>query len=114
MHMVYKETDASYGEESDEGHLEHYNKTDWQSTIGKTIISKDNFDMGRVVVDNHRDYNTSFEITIEYQLLLSNAKVRLGRIFKYRLIQIFSIVYDICTIITPLPLVRIIIEQSYS
>ena len=63
MQMVYKETDASYGEENDERHLEHYNKTDWQSAIGKTIISRDNFDIGKVVVDTHRDYNTSFEIT---------------------------------------------------
>jgi hypothetical protein len=65
MHMVYKETDASYGGESNERHLEHYNKTDWQSAIGKTIIIRDNLDIGKVV-DPHRDYNTSFEITIEY------------------------------------------------
>ncbi len=64
--MVYKETDSSYGEENQERHLKQFNKIDWEKVIGMRIISKDNFDMGKVVVDNHRDYNTSFEITIEY------------------------------------------------
>ena len=64
--MVYNETDSSYGEENQERHLKQFNKIDWEKAIGKTIISKDDFDMGKVIVDNHRDYNTSFEITIEY------------------------------------------------
>jgi hypothetical protein len=39
---------------------------DWQNTIGKTIMSKDNLDMGKVIADPDTDYNTSYLITIEH------------------------------------------------
>jgi hypothetical protein len=65
--MDYKETDASYGEKNEERHLEQPSQVDWQDTIGMRIISKDNLDMGTVIVDNRKeDYNTSYSITIEY------------------------------------------------
>jgi hypothetical protein len=39
---------------------------DWQKTIGMTIISADNLDTGKVIVDRESDYKTSNWITIEY------------------------------------------------
>lgn len=39
---------------------------DWQKTIGMTIISADNLDMGKVIVDRESHYETSNWITIEY------------------------------------------------
>jgi hypothetical protein len=64
--MDYKETDTSYGERNHEKHPEQPRPLDWQNAVGKTIISKDNFDMGKVIVDHDSDYNTSYSITIEY------------------------------------------------
>jgi hypothetical protein len=49
-----------------EKHPEQPRPLDWQNAIGKTIISKDNLDMGKVIVDHDSDYNTSYSITIEY------------------------------------------------
>lgn len=40
--------------------------TDWNKTIGKTLISKDGLDMGKLVNDDEVDYQTSHSITIEY------------------------------------------------
>jgi hypothetical protein len=64
--MVHKKTSTSYGEENQERKMEQSNKIDWQKAVGMTIISKDNFDMGKLVTDPHKDYNTSYLITIEY------------------------------------------------
>jgi hypothetical protein len=47
--MDYKETDTSYGEKNQERHLEQPRPVNWQNTIGKTIISNDNLDMGKVI-----------------------------------------------------------------
>jgi hypothetical protein len=64
--MNYKETDTSYGQKNQKKHLEQAGPVNWQNTIGKTIMSKDNLDMGKVIVDPDTDYNTSYLITIEY------------------------------------------------
>jgi hypothetical protein len=64
--MVYKETDSSYGEENQERHLKQFNKIDWEKVIGMRIISKDNLDMGKLIADPDKDYNTSYLIDIEY------------------------------------------------
>jgi hypothetical protein len=64
--MVYKETDSSYGEENQERHIKQFNKIDWEKVIGMRIISKDNLDMGKVIVDLDSDYKTAYLITIEY------------------------------------------------
>lgn len=64
--MDYKETPASDGEKNQVKHLEKLRPVEWQNTIGKTIISKDNSDMGKVIADYDSDYNTSYFITIEY------------------------------------------------
>ncbi len=66
MHMDYKGTATTYGEKNEEKHLEQPRPVDWQNTIGKRIISKDDLDMGKVIVDNDSDYKTSYSITIEY------------------------------------------------
>jgi hypothetical protein len=64
--MDDKETATSYVEKNQEKHLEQPRPVDWQNTKGKTIMSKDNLDMGKVIVDPDTDYNTSYLITIEY------------------------------------------------
>jgi hypothetical protein len=64
--MVYKETDSSYGKENQERHLKQFNKIDWEKAIGMRIISKDNLDMGKLIADPHKDYNTSYLIDTEY------------------------------------------------
>jgi hypothetical protein len=64
--MNYKGTATTYGEKNEEKHLEQPRPVDWQNTIGKRIISKDDLDMGKVIVDNDNDYKTSYSITIEY------------------------------------------------
>jgi hypothetical protein len=66
--MDYKEIPAttSYGEKNQEKHLGQPRPVNWQDTIGKTIMSKDNLDMGKVIVDPDTDYNTSYLISIEY------------------------------------------------
>ena len=64
--MDNKETATSYGEKNQEKHLEQAGPVNWQNIIGKTIMSKDNLDMGKVIVDHDTDYNTSYLITIEY------------------------------------------------
>jgi hypothetical protein len=66
--MEYKETPSttSYGEKNQEKHLEQPGPVNWQNTVGKTIMSKDNLDMGKVIVDPDTDYNTSYFINIEY------------------------------------------------
>jgi hypothetical protein len=64
--MVYKKTDSSYDKKNEERHLKQFNKIDWQKSIGMTIISKDNLDMGKLIVDPHKDYKTSYLIDIEY------------------------------------------------
>jgi hypothetical protein len=66
--MNYKETTTptSYGEKNQEKYLEQPGPVNWQNTIGKTIMSKDNLDMGKVIVDPDTDYNTSYFINIEY------------------------------------------------
>jgi hypothetical protein len=64
--MVYKETDSSYGKENQERHLKQFNNIDWEKAIGMRIISKDNLDMGKLIEDPHKDYNTSYLIDIEY------------------------------------------------
>ena len=41
---------------------------DWIKSIGKTMISKDGLDMGKIINDNNHkvDYQTSYSIMIEY------------------------------------------------
>jgi hypothetical protein len=39
---------------------------DWQKTIGAIVRSKDNLDMGTVIRDDNKDYQTSYSLTIEY------------------------------------------------
>ena len=60
--MDYKETptNTSYGEKNQEKHLEQSGPLNWQNTVGKTKMSKDNLDMGKVIVDPDTDYNTSY------------------------------------------------------
>ena len=41
-------------------------QTDWKKMIGKTIVSKDGLDMGKVIIDDDKDYQTSYSISIEY------------------------------------------------
>jgi hypothetical protein len=38
---------------------------DWQKTIGTTLRSKGNLDMGTVIRDDDKDYRTSYSLTIE-------------------------------------------------
>jgi hypothetical protein len=66
--MDYKEIPAttSYEEKNQQKHLGQRRPVNWQDTIGKTIMSKDNLDMGKVIVDPDTDYNTSYLISIEY------------------------------------------------
>ena len=64
--MDNKETATPEREKNQEKHLEQAGPVDWQNTIGKTIMSKDNLDMGKVIVDHDTDYNTSYLITIEH------------------------------------------------
>lgn len=64
--MDNKETATADGEKKQNKHLEQAGPVNWQNTIGKTIMSKDNLDMGKVIVDPGTDYNTSYLITIEY------------------------------------------------
>ena len=64
--MDNKETATPDGEKNQEKNLEQAGPVNWQNTIGKTIMSKDNLDMGKVIVDPDTDYNTLYLITIEY------------------------------------------------
>jgi hypothetical protein len=64
--MGYKGSATSHGERNEKKYLKQPRPVDWQNTIGKRIISKDNLDMGKVIVDNGSDYKTSYLITIEY------------------------------------------------
>jgi hypothetical protein len=64
--MDNKETATAGGEKNQEKHLQQAEPVNWQNTIGKTIMTKDNLDMGEVIVDPDTDYNTSYLITIEH------------------------------------------------
>jgi hypothetical protein len=66
--MDHKETHTttSYGEKNQERNLEQPGPVNWQNIIGKTIMSKDNFDMGKIIADPDTDYNTAYFINIEY------------------------------------------------
>ena len=63
-----RKTNTSYGEkrEGQELQVEQTNEIDWQKTVGMTIRSKEHLDMGIVIVDDHKDYQTSYSVTIEY------------------------------------------------
>jgi hypothetical protein len=39
---------------------------DWQKMIGKTVVSKEGLDMGTIITDDDKDYQTSYSISIEY------------------------------------------------
>ena len=65
--MVYKETDSVYGKENQGRHLKQFTKIDWEKVIGMRIISKDNLDMGELIADPDKNYNTSYLIDIEYE-----------------------------------------------
>lgn len=39
---------------------------DWPKVIGKIVVSKDGLDMGTVIVDDDKDYQNSYSISIEY------------------------------------------------
>jgi uncharacterized C2H2 Zn-finger protein len=57
-----------YGEKKEEQEMqvEQPNQIDWQKTIGKIVRSKDNLNMGTVIVDDDKDYRNSYSVTIEY------------------------------------------------
>ena len=63
-------SNTSYGEKKKEQEIQleqqQPNQIDWQKIIGMTIRSKDNLDMGTVIVDDDKDYRTSISVTIEY------------------------------------------------
>ena len=63
-------TNTSYDKEKGEQEIQmeqqQPNQVDWQKTVGMTIRSKENLDMGTVIVDDDKDYLTSYSITIEY------------------------------------------------
>lgn len=63
-----RKTNTSYGEkrEGQELQAEQPNQIDWQKTVGMTIRSKEDLDMGTVIVDDDKDYQTSYSVTIEY------------------------------------------------
>ena len=61
-----KKTDSSHGEYNVETQMGHPIQMDWQKTIGLTVQSKENLDMGTVIVDHDKDYRTSDSVTIEY------------------------------------------------
>jgi hypothetical protein len=61
-----KKTDSPRGENNVEIRLGQPIQIDWQKTIGLTVQSKENLDMGTVIVDHDKDYGTSYSITIEY------------------------------------------------
>ena len=39
---------------------------DWPKVIGKILVSKDGLDMGTVIVDDDKDYQNSYSLSIEY------------------------------------------------
>jgi hypothetical protein len=39
---------------------------DWTKVVGKTLVSKEGFDMGTIIIDDDKDYQTSNSISIEY------------------------------------------------
>jgi hypothetical protein len=62
-------SNISYGQNKKEQEIQleqQPNQIDWQKIIGMTIRSKDNLDMGTVIVDDDKDYLTSNSVTIEY------------------------------------------------
>ena len=63
-------SNTSYGEKKKEQEIQleqqQPDQIDWQKIIGMTIRSKDNLDMGTVIVDDDKDYRTSISVTIEY------------------------------------------------
>ena len=67
-HHHNRKNNTSYGEKKEEQEMqvEQPNKIDWQKTIGKTVRSKDNLNMGTVIVDDDKDYRNSYSVTIEY------------------------------------------------
>ena len=56
----------SRAKEDKKSDLSPIKAADWTKTIGKTLISKDGLDMGKIVNDEEVDYQTSHLITIEY------------------------------------------------
>lgn len=65
--MVYKETDSAFGKENQGIHLKQFTKIDWEKVIGMRITSTDNLDMGELIADPDKNYNTSYLIDIEYE-----------------------------------------------
>jgi hypothetical protein len=39
---------------------------DWTKVVGKTLVSNEGLDMGTIIVDDDKDYQTSSSISIEY------------------------------------------------
>jgi hypothetical protein len=64
----YNESGPHLGQvkEDKESDLSPIKAADWTKTIGKTLISKDGLDMGKIVNDDEVDYQTSHLVTIEY------------------------------------------------
>jgi len=65
---LHRKINTSY-EEKREGQglqVKQPNQIDWQKTIGMTIRSKEDLDMGTVIVDDDKDYQTSYSVTIQY------------------------------------------------
>lgn len=60
------EPSTSYIENKQEERDQKPIQTDWKKMIGKTIVSKDGLDMGKVIIDADKDYQTSYSISIEY------------------------------------------------
>jgi hypothetical protein len=44
----------------------HSQTKDWMKVVGKTLVSKEGLDMGTIIVDDEKDYQTSYFISIEY------------------------------------------------
>jgi hypothetical protein len=60
------EPSTSCIENKQEGRDQKPIQTDWKKMIGKTIVSKDGLDMGKVIIDADKDYQTSYSISIGY------------------------------------------------
>jgi hypothetical protein len=39
---------------------------DWRKAVGKTLVSKEGLDIGTIITDDDKDYQTSYSISIEY------------------------------------------------
>lgn len=66
----YNESDShlSQAKENKKSNLSPIEAAEWIKSVGKTLISKDGLDMGKIVkdYDSEVDYQTSHLITIEY------------------------------------------------